>query len=131
VPIHFLVSGPSPEELGPLLHSSGERKFGEVNPEEKDLCAGGCRPHSTNRVITDKKVTSKQWHLLHAMRAMQITSQDTPTDSVESGDVQLGGEPPGKGEDNNFGVSRYIKLYAQIFYKSRSHLKILGTRMLT
>jgi hypothetical protein len=59
---------------------------------------------------------------------MQITSQDPPTDSVESGEVQLRGEPPGKGEDNSFGVSRYIMIYAQIFQKSRSHLKILGTR---
>ena len=110
MPIHFLVTGPSPEELGPLLHSIEERKFGEMNPEEKDLCAGGCHSHSTNRGITDTKRTSQQWHLLHAMRAMQINSQDPPTDSVESGEVQLGGEPPGKGEDNNFGVSRYNKI---------------------
>ena len=129
--IHFLVSGPIPEEVGPLLHSRGVRKFGEVNPEEKDPCAGGCHSPSTNRGITDTKSTSKQWHLLHAMRAMRMASQDPPTDSVESGEVQLGGEPPGKGENNYFGVSRYIKIYAQIFQKSRSHLKILGTRRVT
>jgi len=129
--IHFLVSGPSLEELGSLLHRRGGRKFGDMNPEEKDPCAGGCHPPSTNRGITDTKSTSKQWHLLHAMRAMRITSQDPPTESVESGEVQLGGEPPGKGEDTNFGVSRYIKIYAQIFHKSRSHLKILGTRRVT
>jgi hypothetical protein len=58
---------------------------------------------------------------------MQINSQDPPMDLVESGEVQLGGEPPGKGEDNSFGVSRYIIIYAQIFQKSRSHLKIIGT----
>jgi hypothetical protein len=128
VPIHFIVSGRYPEELGLLLHCRGERKFAEVIPEEKDPCAGGRRSPSTNRVITDTKNTSRQWHLLHAMRAMRITSQDPPMDSVESGEVQLGGQPPGRGEDNNFGVSRYIKIYAQIVQKSRSHLKILGTR---
>jgi hypothetical protein len=62
---------------------------------------------------------------------MRITSQDPPTDPVESGEVQLGGEPPGKGEDNSFGVSKYIKIYAQIFQKSRSHLKIPCTRRVT
>lgn len=112
MPIHFLVSGPSPEELGSLLHCRCDRKFGEVNLGEKDPCAGGCHPPSTNRGITDTKSTSKQWHLLHAMRAMRITSQDPPTDSMESGEVQLGGEPPGKGEDTSFGVSRYIMMYA-------------------
>ena len=130
MPFHFLVSGPIPEELGPLLLNRGERKFGEVNPEEKDPCAGGCRPPSTNRGITGTKSTSNQWHLLHAMRAMRITSQDPPTDSVESGEVQLG-EPPGKGEDSSFGVSRYVMVYAQIFRKSRSHLEILGTGRVT
>lgn len=79
-----------------------------MNPEPKDPCAGGRHPPSTNRSGTGTTSSvSNPWHLLHAMRAMRISSQEPPADSVESGEVQLGGEPPGKGEDN-FRVSRYL-----------------------
>jgi hypothetical protein len=42
------------------------------------------------------------------MRAMRISSQDPPTDSVDTGDIHLGGEPPGKENDSSFGVNRYL-----------------------
>jgi hypothetical protein len=104
----FVVSGPNPKELGPLLQGTGGRELGNVNHQQMDPCGGGSSPHSTNRGGARTTTMSHPWHLLHAMRAMRIASQDPSTDSADTGDIHLGGQPPGKETDSGFGVSRYL-----------------------
>jgi hypothetical protein len=102
---HVVVSGSNPEELGPLLHGTGGRALGNMNHQQMDPCGGGSSPPSTNLGGARPTTMSNPWHLLHAMRAMRIASQDPPTDSADIGDIPLGGEPPGKENDSSFGVS--------------------------
>jgi hypothetical protein len=105
---HFVVSGSNPEELGPLLQGTGGRALVNMNHQKIDPCGGGTSPPSTNRGAARTTTMSNPWHLLHAMRAMRIASQDPPTDSADNCDIPLGGESPGKENDSTFGVSRYL-----------------------
>jgi hypothetical protein len=105
---NFVVSDQNPEELGPLLQGRAGRALGNVNHQQMDPCARGNSPPSTTRSGTSTTTTSNPWHLLHAMRAMRISSQDPPTDPVDTVDIHLGGDPPGKENDSSFGVSRHL-----------------------
>jgi hypothetical protein len=118
---YLAVSGLSQEELGPLLQGTGGREFGDLNHQQKDPCGGGSSPPSTTRGGGSTTTMSNPWHLLHAMRAMRIASQEPPTDSVDTGDIHLGGEPPGKENDSSFGVSSYLVLFCP--FKSSQTLR--------
>ncbi|XP_023702416.1 transient receptor potential cation channel subfamily A member 1 isoform X3 [Cryptotermes secundus] len=95
--------GSNPEELGPLLQGTGGRTLGNMNHQQTDPCGGGNSPPSTNLGGARNTTMSSPWHLLHAMRAMRIASQDPSADSADNCDIPLREEPPGKENDSSFG----------------------------
>jgi len=110
---HFIVSGPSPERTWPIFAGGGE--IGDVNLKAKDPCGRGSCPPSSARGGADSTTMSNPWHLLHAMRAMRINSQDPPVESTENGEDHHGGDLPGKEQDNSFGVSRHLDISFLMF----------------
>lgn len=104
-----VVAGPSPEELGPLLQGTSGRELGDMNLQQKDPCGGEGLPSSNTRGGggggTGTKPMSNPWHLLHSMRAMRITSHDSPVDSVDTPELQREEESSRKTQDNSIGVS--------------------------
>jgi hypothetical protein len=91
-----VVAGPSAEELGPLLQKTGGRGLRDMNLQRKEPSGGEGRPPSAARGGAGSKSMSNPWHLLHAMRAMRITSQDPPMDLAETPQLQPEEERSGK-----------------------------------
>ncbi|XP_021938939.1 transient receptor potential cation channel subfamily A member 1 isoform X3 [Zootermopsis nevadensis] len=97
--------GPSPEELGPLLQGTSGRELGDMNLQQKDPCGGeGLSSSNTRGGGTGTKPMSNPWHLLHSMRAMRITSHDSPVDSVDTPELQREEESSRKTQDNSIGA---------------------------
>lgn len=111
---NIFFPGSNPEELGPLLQGIGGRTLGNMNHQQLEPCGGGSSPPSTNLGGARTTTMSNPWHLLHAMRAMRIASQDPSTDLADNGDIPFREEPPGKENDSSLGVSRYIIHFGEL-----------------